>query len=135
MIQRIMSGLRLFAGRPSEVTKPVAVAERLTVGQRNELFEVVSRNEIRVADGIRISRATNAQGHIALMLNNGLQGALVCVCPRGYSGACGAPTINGNLATCTADCTHTEVDLTHRCIFGYVQPAGASDFVLAPPGD
>lgn len=129
MFRRFINLFRRRRRRPS--VEAVLPTETLKIGEKNDAFHVLSRHEIRINDQVEATETSTKQGFTALLLNNGALGALICRCPKGFSGGC-TPGHHGGVATCIGGCDHDEIDLSHNCIWGYVPPSGVADMVLAP---
>lgn len=102
-------------------TKP-RMDKPLKVGQSNEFFEVIGAGAALIKDNVLVTPVENDDGTtVALLLNNGKNGALVCFCPEGYKGECGSVVYDdGKKATCHGTCDHSEVDLNTPCRLGWV---------------
>jgi hypothetical protein len=94
-------------------TEETVILNPVAVGEKNELFEVVATDRIRLAPGVKVRDVPGPGGvgkGMVLMRPNGIDGGYVaCSCTGATQGSCGVSSDNpGNDPVCTGGCRDSE---------------------------
>ena len=102
----------------------------VVVGEKTDLYEVVSPNELKLAPGVKIKvlKGPNGKksGFVLMRPNGGLGGFMSCGCIGATTSSCVTTSDNPEHPSCSGSCTDSEGN-PHGCsLFGPI---------IGPPRD
>jgi hypothetical protein len=106
-----IAGTCVLAGcskQPPTTTEMYSVV----VGEKTDLYEVVGRNELKLAANVKVKAVQGPggsdSGMLVLRANGTTGGYMACSCPPGCSGTCKAANDNPDHASCSGGCSNSE---------------------------
>ncbi len=100
------------------------------VGEKTDLYEVVSPKELKLAPGVRFKTTAGPTGKtcgiMLLRPNGGLGGFMSCGCIGATSGNCVTTSDNPDHPSCSGDCIDSEGNSRGCSLFGPI---------IGPPRD
>jgi hypothetical protein len=106
-----LAGTTILAACSKEPPPPTEIYP-VVVGEKTELYEVMGRNDLKLAPGVKVQVAPGpggADSAFVLLRPNGTTGGyMACGCGPGLSGSCKTVNDNPEHASCSGGCPNSE---------------------------